>query len=573
MDMTNRLISLFQTTADRAEWVGFLDAVKAAGFKPAQDFWPNPGGDASGMFKAEVAKSEKIQKLKKKFGISGFGFEEQEAGTYIKESAYVIGEKVKVWMGGGKKALGEVKKVAFGDGFYFVEVAGQIVSRSLHELEPFNENKDKIVKVTKKNLSLDEAVESALTKSLEEGLDPVGKEDSDINNDGEIDDTDDYLAHRRTIIGREKENMSVDEMVAEAMDMVEVEDEFNFTEDGAPDFGMEDEEVSEVSSGRTTMIGETEDEFETYLTGSDEQPILAGYSNCCDAPVYGESDICSACKEHCVVEDSKEEERNARMVGKPIEEDHLTDRDSKIEFIIHNSESLPDAEEALKNMISDSHAYAAEWLSAMGDEEIDSLYHAIEAIQTESSIDYKIESSIDCEVGKASDMEEGIDPEPIKEIKSTKRFPILKEEATIVKEIAESKGYKVINIIGELVESKREGIMNILVEKNGRKATIVYNDNISIKPWSWNGAHFNYMQEALDSIYITPKQILEEGYAIEEAELEDKKKVVSQLLEQRKYADKTTKLSEAETKRRAERSQEILKKFLDDDLLNREFNR
>ena len=35
---------------------------------------------------------------------------------------------------------------------------------------------------------------------LIEKLDPVGKEDDDINNDGKVDKTDDYLANRRKAI-------------------------------------------------------------------------------------------------------------------------------------------------------------------------------------------------------------------------------------------------------------------------------------------------------------------------------------------------------------------------------------
>jgi hypothetical protein len=35
-----------------------------------------------------------------------------------------------------------------------------------------------------------------------ESLDPVGKEDADINNDGKVDSTDDFLKKRRTIIGK-----------------------------------------------------------------------------------------------------------------------------------------------------------------------------------------------------------------------------------------------------------------------------------------------------------------------------------------------------------------------------------
>ncbi|CAB4241838.1 hypothetical protein UFOVP71_376 [uncultured Caudovirales phage] len=37
---------------------------------------------------------------------------------------------------------------------------------------------------------------------INEGLDPVGKEDADVNNDGKVDKTDKYLKHRRDVIGK-----------------------------------------------------------------------------------------------------------------------------------------------------------------------------------------------------------------------------------------------------------------------------------------------------------------------------------------------------------------------------------
>lgn len=39
-------------------------------------------------------------------------------------------------------------------------------------------------------------------RKMLENLDPVGHEDSDINNDGRVDSTDDYLKNRREVIGK-----------------------------------------------------------------------------------------------------------------------------------------------------------------------------------------------------------------------------------------------------------------------------------------------------------------------------------------------------------------------------------
>jgi hypothetical protein len=44
-----------------------------------------------------------------------------------------------------------------------------------------------------------------LLETNKQHLDPVGKEDGDVNNDGEEDKTDQYLLHRREVIAHEME--------------------------------------------------------------------------------------------------------------------------------------------------------------------------------------------------------------------------------------------------------------------------------------------------------------------------------------------------------------------------------
>jgi len=44
-----------------------------------------------------------------------------------------------------------------------------------------------------------------------------------------------------------------------------------------------------------------------------------GLSNCCDAPIYWDTDICSCCKEHCIshfdeMEMRWEDERNEQVL-------------------------------------------------------------------------------------------------------------------------------------------------------------------------------------------------------------------------------------------------------------------
>jgi len=58
---------------------------------------------------------------------------------------------------------------------------------------------EKIVKALKKTgkFKKNDPALYAIAASRAEGLDPVGKEDDDINNDGKVNKTDSYLANRR----------------------------------------------------------------------------------------------------------------------------------------------------------------------------------------------------------------------------------------------------------------------------------------------------------------------------------------------------------------------------------------
>lgn len=56
-----------------------------------------------------------------------------------------------------------------------------------------------------------EALIAELSKSLREKMDPVGKEDGDINNDGEEDETDEYLQKRRDAIAKNTKESTVSE--------------------------------------------------------------------------------------------------------------------------------------------------------------------------------------------------------------------------------------------------------------------------------------------------------------------------------------------------------------------------
>jgi hypothetical protein len=54
----------------------------------------------------------------------------------------------------------------------------------------------------KLSAALDEKFE-AYAPAIFEELDAVGEEDEDVDNDGEVDETDDYLKHRRDVVSNE----------------------------------------------------------------------------------------------------------------------------------------------------------------------------------------------------------------------------------------------------------------------------------------------------------------------------------------------------------------------------------
>jgi hypothetical protein len=84
---------------------------------------------------------------------------------------------------------------------------------------------EKIVKALKKTgkFKKDDPAMYAIAASKAEALDPVGKEDDDINNDGKVDKTDKYLKHRRDVIAKklgENEDHEASMAKAELRDMI-----------------------------------------------------------------------------------------------------------------------------------------------------------------------------------------------------------------------------------------------------------------------------------------------------------------------------------------------------------------
>jgi pyruvate/2-oxoglutarate dehydrogenase complex dihydrolipoamide acyltransferase (E2) component len=101
---------------------------------------------------------------------------------------------------------------------------------------------EKIVKALKKTgkFKKNDPALYAIAASKAEGLDPVGKEDDDINNDGKVDKTDKYLSKRRKVVaanikeGDHEVSMAVSSLEAIAEAIVELRQKLGNTERNIP---------------------------------------------------------------------------------------------------------------------------------------------------------------------------------------------------------------------------------------------------------------------------------------------------------------------------------------------------
>ena len=101
---------------------------------------------------------------------------------------------------------------------------------------------EKIVKALKKTgkFKKNDPALYAIAASKAEGLDPVGKEDDDINNDGKVDKTDKYLSNRRKAVAANLNEidhevaMAVSSLEAIAEAIVELRQKLGNTERNIP---------------------------------------------------------------------------------------------------------------------------------------------------------------------------------------------------------------------------------------------------------------------------------------------------------------------------------------------------
>ena len=127
-----------------------------------------------------------------------------------------------------------------------------------------------------------------VAKQLEAQLDPVGKEDDDVDNDGDVDDSDEYLKKRRDAISKAED----EEEVEEDLDLIDaikagkhitqtiedIDDEDDGIE-GSADVDKDVEEATtiikqdgEISDDVNKANDEIAPDTKTGIEGSDEEP-------------------------------------------------------------------------------------------------------------------------------------------------------------------------------------------------------------------------------------------------------------------------------------------------------------
>ena len=141
----------------------------------------------------------------------------------------------------------------------------------------FNIPKDE-QKAAKERLLAKAAAKRAERAKMKEGLDPVGKEDGDVNNDGKKDSTDSYLMKRRKAIAKamktRKEELEMQEGIRDkdpekgtAERKARLEKKRGMKMDDHPQYKKEEvEEVSEAGMHRDAKTGEIVDKAEVGKT-------------------------------------------------------------------------------------------------------------------------------------------------------------------------------------------------------------------------------------------------------------------------------------------------------------------
>ncbi len=149
------------------------------------------------------------------------------------------------------------------------------------------------------------------------------------------------------------------------------------------------------------------------------------------------------------------------------------------------------------------------------------------------------------------------------ELEEGERYEIPQEDKEIVEGIISEKKYKLIECRGALKSTNKVNIMEMVVEKDGNQTTIIYDDAAISKPWKISYNEFNLLQEALNSIHIPFRKLVND--TIEASRKISKTPMILEKI-QKQYSNKTQDLPLAERERRDLRGAEITKQIFGSDI-------
>lgn len=672
-----RIITLIQLDTDRAEWVNFLEAVKKLGYLERTDFFPNPTGNPTAMFKAYAANDPKLKELRKKYNVQSFGIESVTATDFKRSHMYEAGNKVKIFAGGAKEIVAEVVATSFGESEYKLKLTdGTIVHRNAHEMKPFLESEDRErnadVDSTHKDLDqrriilgreadcmdIDEMVDEAMTladmdenvggvevgysacchapMTAEDNVCPAcGKEAETIPVETENMGDAAYPICTKSVGSTagttKRSNWDADdkERYDRCIDHLEEDDQMELTEDADPIQGMDRTELmsydidepfqeslneykdSEIlfvplksSFIRAAAYDETEHllyiRFQTGVYEYHKVPKNV-FDMIQKAPSVGKFFL-NVIKPNFVYNLAKKYKKRGAINTNPIPTSEMTEDDND-NYAETGKYQSPERFKPNHDFFGEGESEIKAALETLSDDLIEELcsLKGVEYKGREGSIlsltdyshltvpeieDFKAantHSTVDDIVGEAMDsfteddnigaeVEGENEEESIGEsVTIEETFVVSQEDRDTMSYLAEAKGWKVNNFTGLLKEGKHESLVRIVCEKKGVTAIITYDDDAISKPWTWEGRKFNFLQEALDTVFIPLKQALNEAVKKEKADIKSKEKQVKFLTERRGEAYKTTDLSKEEQAYRDAKGADAFKKFMGDDLLKRGF--
>jgi hypothetical protein len=579
--MENRYITLHQLNNDRAEFTAFMNAIEKLGYKQGSDYFKNHSGNPSAMFKSSVTNDEKVKKLRTKHKMTSFGLESVSATEYAKFANYDINDKVKLFVE-GKETTGIITDILFGDSCYKIRLENnQIVKRGLHEVfEP--------TKQVKKNNTLNESLE-LLTNKRSTRVKEIYKEL--FENELSIEDKLEEALNEHHLYTREEQEEFIlaNSTDYTSQDLEQYDDEeinkIYFDIESSLDIDNDLESEQEAKSTLIKSKIKDDNNLDTKYENNQPEKFDPAYDffgdtelNESDFDVLNDDELEEiACENNIEYHNRKQAIKELLERGRFCKEDILKYKETK-----HKQESY-----IVDSIVNEALKTDWNFPAEIDYRDIDSRlvlgsateqYAILDNMDTETWDRYLNQLAsygVTVEYDSVSDefvvyrTEE--DKEDIEEL--GERYEVEESDKQTITNIVESKGAKVIEIRGMLKESNKSNILEIIIEKNNFQTKIIYDDNAIIKPWSWNGKSFNFLQEAIENIYVPLKQVLKESIEQEKRIIKEKEKEITTLLERKQFANKTDKLPLTEAELRKQRSLEIMNKILDKEMLNRKFDR